>query len=141
MTKQQLLNELSEKFYKVGVIEEAEDSSVGKEIRKQEGVKWYLVGVYEQQGDVLIRRNIPIYVENEGKADEKAFYGEKMPQEHIIPQPEENPFKDVEGQIEEKTKDYAVVKKYVIESGEAVEKRFLVKKEGDKFVETPIREK
>ena len=139
MNKAQLLDELRQKFYKVGVVEQAEGSSVGIDKRKEEGIKWYLVGVYEASGDVLIRRSVPIYVENEGKADERAFYGERMPQEHIIPQPKENPFKDLEG-IERIGKDYAIVKKFVVENGEAVEKRFLVKKKGDEFVETPIKE-
>ena len=140
MNKTQLLDDLRKKFYKVGVIEQAENNSVGLAKRKEEGIKWYLVGVYERQGDVLIRRQIPIYVENEGKSDEKAFYGEKMPQEHIIPQLKENPFKGLNG-VERVGKDYAIVKKFVVENGEAVEKRFLVRKKEGKLIETPIKEK
>ena len=140
MTKAQLLDELAKKFYKVGVMAKAEKNSVGQEIRKTEGIRWYRVGVYEKQGDVLIRRAFDIYVENEGKSDEKAFYGGKMPQEHTIPQPKENPFKGLDG-VERTGKDYAIIKKFVEENGEAVEKRFLVKKKAGKFVEVPIKAK
>lgn len=153
MTKEQLKKELQEKFYRVGLVEVAEENELGYQKRLREGVMWYLVGVYEKKGDVLLRRNIPIYCVLKEAAERNVskwedlpegdyFYGERMPQKHTIPElPKENSFKDVEGEIEKQTKDYAVVKKFVEENGEAVEKRFLVKKVGDKFVEIPIREK
>ena len=141
MNKKQLLDELKKKFYKIGTIENAETSEVGKKKREIEGVNWYLVSVYEEKNGVMVRRNIPIYVENEGKPNEKAFYGEAPIQTNIIPEPpKESPFKNIKGEIERETKDYAVVKRFVIEAGVAIEKRFLVEKEGDKFKETPIRE-
>ena len=156
MTKAELKSELEAKFYKVLFIKQAEESNAGYLLRLKEGVLWYLVGVYENRDKVLIRRNIPIYCEITGNLQKEQkgilnwedlpegnyFYGERMPEEHIIPEPpKENPFKDVTGEIERIGKDYAVVRKFVIEVGEAVEKRFLVTIEGGNFVETPIREK
>ena len=156
MTKAQLKSELEAKFYKVLFIKQAEESDAGYLLRLKEGVFWYLVGVYENRDKVLIRRNIPIYCEVtraipkeqkgilkwEDLPEGNYFYGERMPEEHIIPEPpKENPFKDVVGEIERTGKDYAVVRKFVIEAGEAVEKKFLVTKKGGNFVETPIREK
>ena len=156
MTKTQLKNELEAKFYKVLSPQQAETSDVGYLLRIREGILWYLVGVYENRDKVLIRRNIPIYCEITGAISKEQkgilnwkdlpegnyFYGERMPEEHIIPEPpKENPFKDVTGEIERTGKDYAVVKRFVIEVGEAVEKRFLVTIKDGNFVETPIREK
>ena len=156
MTKDQLKNELEAKFYKVLFVNQAEESEVGYLLRIKEGILWYLVGVYENRDKVLIRRNIPIYCELTGNLQKEQkgilkwedlpegnyFYGERMPEEYIIPEPpKENPFKNVTGEIERIGKDYAIVKRFVIETGEAVEKRFLVTIEGGIFVETPIREK
>jgi len=156
MTKAQLKSELEAKFYKVLFVNQAEESEVGYLLRIKEGILWYLVGVYENRDKVLIRRNIPIYCEVTGVIPKEQkgvldwedlpegnyFYGERMPEEHIIPEPpKENPFKDVTGEIERTGKDYAVVRKFVTKAGEAVEKRFLVIKKGDTFVETLIREK
>ena len=156
MTKAELKSELEAKFYKVLFVKQAEESDAGYLLRIKEGMLWYLVGVYENRGTVLVRRNIPIYCEITGKLPKEQkgildwvdlpegnyFYGEKMPEEHIIPgPPKENPFKDVQGEIERTGKDYAIVRKFVIESGEVVEKKFLVTKKGDTFVETPIKEK
>ena len=156
MTKAQLKSELEAKFYKVLFVNQAEESEVGYLLRIKEGILWYLVGVYENRDKVLIRRNIPIYCEVIGTIPKEQkgilnwedlpegnyFYGERMPEEHIIPElPKENPFKDLTGEIERIGKDYAVVKKFVRERDEAVEKRFLVTKKGGNFVEIPIREK
>ena len=156
MTKAELKSELEVKFYKVLFVKQAEENDAGYLLRIKEGVLWYLVGVYENRGKVLIRRNIPIYCEITGAIPKEQkgilnwkdlpegnyFYGERMPEEHIIPEPpKENPFKDVTGEIEKIGKDYAVVKKFVIEAGEVVEKRFLVTIKGGNFVETSIREK
>ena len=156
MTKAELKSELETKFYKVLFVKQAEESDAGYLLRLKEGVLWYLVGIYENRDKVLIRRNIPIYCElTKGLQKEQKgilkwedlpegnyFYGEKMPEEHIIPEPpKENSFKNVTGEIERTGKDYAVIKKFVIEGGEAVEKRFLVTMKGGNFVETLIREK
>lgn len=145
MTKKELLDELRNKFYKVGVIEQA-DSGIGLTKRKEEGVMWYLVGVYEQRGEVLVRRQIPIYVENDGEQDEKAFYGEKMPEVNVIPEKPTTVFKDevtafiktqivkgtiIKGAVEgaSEKEEYAIVKAYVEEAGEIVEKKFFAYKE------------
>ena len=156
MTKAQLKSELEAKFYKVLFVHQAEESDAGYLLRLKEGIMWYLVGVYENRDKVLIRRNIPIYCEIIGTIPKEQkgilkwedlpegnyFYGERMPEEHIIPEPpKENPFKGVTGEIERVGKDYAVAKRFVIETGEAVEKKFLVTIKDGNFVETPIREK
>ena len=83
MTKVELLVQLATKFHKVGVVENAEKSAAGLAIRAQEKVNWYLVGVYERQGDALLRRNIPIYVQEEGSALEQAFYAERLPENQL----------------------------------------------------------
>ena len=79
MNKVELLSELAAKFYKVGIVTDAEASVVGRELRAAEGVNWYLVGVYDKDGETLIRKNIPFYIEGEGTAEEQAFYADKVP--------------------------------------------------------------
>ena len=155
MTKQQLLADLQSKFYKVGLVEGAELNDVGYLKRVQEGVLWYLVGVYEKKGDVLLRRNVPIYCEFTGELPKKQkgtltwddlpegnyFYGERLPEEHLIPEPPQpNVFEGVEGEIEKQGKDWVVVKKFVEEAGVIKEKRFLVKKTTEGLKELPIAE-
>ena len=76
MNEKQLLNELKTKYYKVGTPVNAESSEAGRTIRKAEGIEWFVVGVYEQSGNTLIRKNISYYVENKGAVTEKAFYAE-----------------------------------------------------------------
>ena len=155
MTKQQLLADLQSKFYKVGLVEGAEMNDAGYLKRVQEGVLWYLVGVYEKRGEVLLRRNIPIYCEFTGELPKEQkgtltwddlpegnyFYGEKLPEEHLIPEiPQPNVFEGVEGEIERQGKDWAVVRKFVEEAGVVKEKRFLVKKTTEGLKELPIAE-
>ncbi len=87
MNRKQLLSELGKKFYKVGMPEPAEVNPDGVIVRQREGIAWYVVPVYERQGDVLLRRNISVYVDAEGEKDEQAFYGERMPEANTIPAP------------------------------------------------------
>jgi|GEM_PF-5672343 hypothetical protein len=81
MNKQEILEELSGKFYKLGSVTMA-GNAIDQTNRKAEGVNWYLVAIYEKHetDEVLVRRNIPIYVVDEGTETEKAFYGEKVPE-------------------------------------------------------------
>jgi len=65
MTKQELLGKLAQKFHKV---------QIPQEQRKEDGITWYVVGVYEKNGDRMVRRNIGFYVENEGTANEAAYW-------------------------------------------------------------------
>lgn len=74
MNEKQLLNELKTKYYKVGIPQNAEASEAGRAYRKAEEIEWFVVGVYEQSGNTLIRKNISYYVENKGAVTEKAFY-------------------------------------------------------------------
>jgi hypothetical protein len=80
MNKSELLAELATKYYKVGVITNAETNPTGLSIRQTEGVNWYLVGVYDVLGDTMERKNVPIYVANEGTKDEQAFYSGTVPE-------------------------------------------------------------
>ncbi len=140
MNKKQLLDELNKKFHKVSTITNAEQNPDGQAIRLKEGINCYIAGVYERQGDVLLRRNIGFYVENENKRDERAFYAERMPTNTLSQQPIKSRFGDVDGVIEQEAKDFAVVKRFVVTNNIAEEKRFLVKKVGGKLTEYPIKE-
>lgn len=160
MTKTQLKNELSAKFYKVLFPEQAETSEIGYLLRVKEGIFWYLVGVYEERNGVLIRRSIPIYCEVTGTIPKEQkgvlnwedlpvgnyFYGEKVPQDHIIPELPKTAFRDeVNAKIQAKITDgtikkgtiegiseqeeFAVVKAYQVETGEIIEKRYFIYKD------------
>ena len=74
MNEKQLLSQLKTKYYKVGIPQNAEASEAGRAYRKAEEIEWFVVGVYEQSGNTLIRKNISYYVENKGAVTEKAFY-------------------------------------------------------------------
>ena len=78
MNKTELLAELAVKFYKVGTVANADPS--GQAVRQAEGVNWYLVGVYDRLDDTLERKNISIYVADEGKDTEQAFYAGTVPE-------------------------------------------------------------
>ena len=76
MKKQDLLNLLATKYYKVGTVSEIIDA-----VKTAEGVKWYVVGAYEKGIDTLIRNSVHFYVENEGLTNEVAYWmnGEPKP--------------------------------------------------------------
>ena len=74
MKKQELLTKLGTKFYKVGEVQKQ---------REAEGVNYYLVGVYEKDGDTLVRSNISFYVENEGKVSEAAYWHQVEPKQDL----------------------------------------------------------
>ena len=143
MTKSEFIQKLNQMFYKVGVIQCAERDKTGYEIRQKEKVFWFIVAVYEKQGDVLVRRNIPFYVETDlvpaidfrsfkyltfnDLPDGNYFFGERMPTP-TIPAPRENPFANVEGIVEIQGDNFAVVRKFVQVEGGVKDKRFLIKK-------------
>ena len=79
MDKNALLSEIAEKHYKLGRVAPVELSPADTAIREEEGIKWYLAGVYEKSDDRLIRKNISFYVEKEGEAEELSCYAEKIP--------------------------------------------------------------
>lgn len=140
MNKKQLLDELGKKFHRVGNVSNADSSPEGRGLRKAEGFNCYLVSVYERNNDIAIRRNIGIYVENENKQDERAFYAERMPENTLQQQPAKSRFSIVDGVIEQETKDYAIVKRFVVVRGVAEEKRFLIREVAGKLAEYPIKE-
>jgi hypothetical protein len=77
MLKTELVSILSQKYYKVGSVGLA-GNAVDQAAREREGVRWYIAGVYEQNGDALVRKNVPFYVANEGQPNETAFLQEPI---------------------------------------------------------------
>lgn len=142
MNKLALLNKLSTKFHKLGRVASVELSSTDKAIRTEEGIKWYIAGVYEKADDRLIRKNIPFYVEAEGEAGEAAFYAEKLPIDTLSTTPT-TPFKDLvvaeiekkiaagvilKGIVDSANEDdkFAVVTAYQIVTDEVVIKKYFI---------------
>jgi len=70
MKKAELLQKLNDKFYKVLNV------TMHKEY---DGLRWYTAKVYDKIGDALRDANIPFYVENEGEADEAAYWSPSEP--------------------------------------------------------------
>ena len=66
MTKKELLDSLKTKFHKVQKKPKLE--------RTEDGINWYIIGVYHKQGNRMARKNIGFYVENEGRANEVAYW-------------------------------------------------------------------
>ena len=141
MNLKELQNDLESKGYHVKGIYNAEKSATGQAIRDAEGVNWKLVGAYVEDGNTLIRVNVPIYVKNEGTKDERAYYAEKVPESKVA-----NPVKEVtftesvktyldnqdwiayEITSTNETQKMAIVKAYVQEDKSARAKNYLVKK-------------
>lgn len=142
MNKQDLLNELSTKFHKLGRVAPVDLSPTDTTIRDEEGVKWYIAGIYEKADNRLIRKNIPFYVESEGEAGEAAFYAEKLPAE-TLSTPTITPFKDLviaeieknitagiilKGTVDSANEDekFAVVTAYQLVVDEVVAKKYFI---------------
>ena len=154
MKKLEIKEDLEKRFYKVGAIKAAETTATGYQIRLQEGIFWYVVGVYENRDNVLIRRNISMYCSVTGTINKKQmgfltwddlpegdyFYGEKEP-ENTIAKPTIPTFvqtlKDKGENVITYTDKYAIVKKFVEDNGVVEEKRFYVKPDG---TELPLKE-
>lgn len=121
MKKQDLLNELSTKFHKLGRVAPVDLSPTDTTIRDEEGVRWYIAGIYEKADNRLIRKNIPFYVEAEGEVNEAAFYAEKLPAE-TLSTPTATPFKDLAiAEIEKKITAGIILKGVVREKVGVIE--------------------
>lgn len=142
MNKQELLAELTGKFYKLGTVAPFELSVTDNIIREEEGIKWYMAGVYEKAGDRLMRKNIPFYVEKEGEVTEAAFYSEKDPVNSLSAEIS-TPFKElVKTEIDTKildgtllrgiveavneTEKFAIVTAYVLSALEVIKQKYFV---------------
>ena len=144
MNKQGLLDILSAKFFKLGKVVKPTLNETDIALRKEEGVAWYMAGVYEESDGVLVRRNVPFYVVDEGEVTEAAFFGERKLAD-ALPKIAITTFKKVV-QTEINTKiakgillkaviekvseveEYAVINAYVKVADEVTEKKFLVYK-------------
>lgn len=132
MDKRELLDALATKFYQVLTPEPQRDEA---------GVKWYLVGTYDKLNGVMRRQNVSFYVENEGQAEETAYWANSEPKP-TLPTPvptfgdrvnEYITVKITEGVIEEGSIERvneqaktAVVKALMIVTNQLTELRFLV---------------
>ena len=70
MDKAQLLAALASAFHAVGDPAKVETSG---------NIAFYSVGVFELDGDNMLRRNESFFVENEGQGNELAYWLEKQP--------------------------------------------------------------
>jgi hypothetical protein len=138
MKKADLIAALEAKFFKVGNVTIADSSQAGQAVREQEGVMWYIAGVYEQSGDVLTRRNISFYVVDEGLPTEQAFYADAEPTPTLTPIASK--WASVEGEIVRECGAFALVKRFDIVNGKAVAVQLLVKEVNGKITEFPIAE-
>jgi len=135
MTKQELLTKLTQKFHKVRTPEKQ---------RTEDGINWYIVGVYDRQGDRMVRKNVGFYVENEGTANEAAYWLNSDPTDTPAPATTfasqvtsylDNKIKAgvIVGAIVERASENpasAIVRIYIRQSGGIVEKRALVYPKG-----------
>jgi len=65
MNKQELLDDLASKCYRIGT----ESSQY-----ENDGFSYYLVMTYSVNGDNINHKNVGFFVENEGQSNESAFY-------------------------------------------------------------------
>ena len=136
MKKADLIAALEAKFFKVGNVTIADSSQAGQAVREQEGVMWYIAGVYEQSGNTLARRNISFYVVDEGLPTEQAFYADREPTTALAPAISK--WGNVEGEVVREGKDFAVVKRFKIVADTATEVQVLVKDVNGVITEYPI---
>ena len=80
MTEQDLLDELSGKYHKIGTPYNAETSPQGLAIRSAESITWLCVPVYDVLDNTMERKNIFIYVEDRGLETESAYYQGTVPE-------------------------------------------------------------
>lgn len=80
MTETELLTELADKYYKVGIPTNAETSSIGQNIRSAEGIVWLAVPVYDVLDTTMERKIIYIYVQDKGLITEAAYYQGSVPE-------------------------------------------------------------
>lgn len=147
MNKQELLNDLTAKFYKLGHVAPVELGPADVAVRDAENVKWYIAGVYENKDDRLIRRNISFYVEHENETKEFACYSEKLPEDNLATAPP-TVFREIvlteianyiaSGVIEKAVIDsvnekfeFAITTAYILDTNEIVIKRYFVYNDKD----------
>ena len=138
MKKIELLTELEKKFFKVGKVALADPSQAGQAVREQEGVMWYIAGVYEQSGNTLARRNISFYVVDEGLPTEQAFYADREPTHALAVEPVARKWGNVEGEVVREGNDFAVIRRFNIVADTATEVQVLVKDVNGVITEYPI---
>ena len=139
MTKAELQADLASRFYKVCFPKGADPEDVGYQLRVKEKILWYHIGVYENTGAVLLRRNIPVYCEVTGAILKEQrgtlewddlpggnfFYGERMPENQMIPvkvDPATTFAAKVESQINSQITKGTILKGAIVEVSE--EKKF-----------------
>lgn len=154
MNKQELLNDLTAKFHKLGYVAPVELGQADAAIRESENVKWYTAGVYENKDDRLIRRNISFYVEDEGGPAEFACYADKLPDDSLTDIPLAA-FREIvlaeisshiaSGIIEKAVIDsvseeheFAIVTVYILDVDEIVIKRYFVYKDKDSILQFKV---
>lgn len=154
MNKQELLDALSAKFYRLGVVAAVVLSDEDNSIREIEGVKWYIAGVYEEKDDMLIRRNIPFYVINEGEPTEIAKYKDTIPINNL-PNISITTFRDIvteavntriaSGNIEKanidmvnEDKEFATLTVYLLDTNEIVIKQYFVYSDKDSVLQFKV---
>lgn len=140
MNKQELVNDLKSKDFVEQLINEP------KLQREDFGVKWYTQEIFEIVGNAGTTRTIHFFVLNEGTAEEKAVYKDRIPEKQSRGELFKNKIQDklslINGKIEEINEDgkYAIVKGYVEDSGKMIPKRYLIKYIAGNIVKTEITE-
>lgn len=138
MKKADLIAALEAKFFKLGNVTIADPSQAGQAVREQEGVMWYIAGVYEQAGNTLARRNISFYVVDEGLPTEQAFYADREPTHALAVEPVARKWGNVEGEVVREGNDFAVIRRFNIVADTATEVQVLVKDVNGVITEYPI---
>lgn len=151
MKRTEFINDLSEKFFKIGKVAPVEITDADKALRDAEGVRWYIAGVYEKKDSRLIRRNISFYVVDEGKQTESVYYAEKLP-DSILQTIPSTVFKDVvtaeiskrcvSGEIEKavitsvnEDEKFAIVIIYILEKDVIYEKKHFAYSDKDNVLQ------
>ena len=151
MKRTEFINDLSEKFFKIGKVAPVEITGADKALRDEEGVRWYIAGVYEKKDSRLIRRNISFYVVDEGKQTEAVYYAEKLP-DSILPTIVSTAFGDivraeisrrcVSGEIEKaviisvnEDEKFATVTTYTLDKDIIYEKKYFVYNDKDNVLQ------
>ena len=76
MNKAELLGKLNDKFHRV--------DDPGTAVQTYGNLKYYQVKVYDVVGETIRDMNIPFYVENEGQAEEAAYWSPAEPKPDAI---------------------------------------------------------
>ncbi len=113
MTKQQLLDALTTKFYKVTPLTLVKDEL---------GIKEYRLYPYVKVGDIVYNQYVSFYVEDEGLPTESAYWGGSEPQRTIVPSFTSKVQTFIDGKIQQGTQiKYA----WIVSSNEGQKKAFV----------------